>query len=63
VLLIGAGRDAVAPPETHYAPAVAAYAALPRFEHHLFPTDHSLADHRVALARTVAAFLDRWLKA
>jgi uncharacterized protein len=63
VLLIGAGRDTVAPPETHHLPVVEAYAALPRCEHRVFPTDHSLADHRVALARTVAAFLDRWLKA
>jgi pimeloyl-ACP methyl ester carboxylesterase len=63
VLLVGAGRDAVAPPEAHHLPSVEAYGSLPRVEHHLFPTDHSLADHRVALARTVAAFLDRWLKA
>jgi pimeloyl-ACP methyl ester carboxylesterase len=63
VLLVGAGRDAIAPPEAHHVPVVEAYAALPHLEHHLFPTDHALADHRVALARTVAAFLDRWLKA
>ncbi|GAA4443180.1 alpha/beta hydrolase family protein [Phytohabitans houttuyneae] len=62
VLVIGAGGDTVAPPEAHHTPVVEAFAALPRFEHHLFPTDHSLADHRVALARTVAAFLDRWLR-
>jgi pimeloyl-ACP methyl ester carboxylesterase len=61
VLLIGASGDTVAPPAEHHAPTVAAFGALPRLEHHLFPTDHSLADHRVALARTVAAFLDRWL--
>lgn len=62
MLVIGAGRDTVAPPEAHHAPVVEAYGSLPRFEHHVFPTDHALADHRVALARTVAAFLDRWLK-
>ncbi|BCB77533.1 hypothetical protein GCM10022251_69300 [Phytohabitans flavus] len=63
VLLIGAALDVVAPPEEHHLPVVEAFGALPRFEHHLFPTDHSLADHRVALARTVAAFLDRSLRA
>jgi hypothetical protein len=32
-----------------------------RLEHRVFPTDHALSDHRVALARTVVDFLDRRL--
>ncbi|MFI6182425.1 alpha/beta hydrolase family protein [Nonomuraea sp. NPDC051191] len=63
VLLIGTGHDAVTPNELHHDPLVAAYQAQPveRLEHHLFPTDHALSDHRVTLARTILAFLDRVL--
>ncbi|GGS65853.1 alpha/beta hydrolase family protein [Nonomuraea spiralis] len=63
VLLIGTGRDVVTPHEIHHDPLVAAYRAQPveRLEHHLFPTDHALSDHRVALARTIIAFLRRAL--
>lgn len=63
VLLIGAGLDTVAPVSGHYDPLVQAYRAhpIPRFEPHVLPTDHALSDHRVALARTVLAFLDRHL--
>lgn len=62
VLLIGAGLDTVAPVSDHYEPLVQAYRAVPRFEPHVFPTDHALSDHRVALARTVLSFLDRHLR-
>jgi hypothetical protein len=63
VLLIGTGRDPVAPAAVHHTPLVEAYQAHPvsRLEHRLFPTDHALSDHRVALARTVVDFLDRSL--
>jgi uncharacterized protein len=59
--LIGTGRDDVAPVQIHHEPVVAAYRshALPRLEHQVFMTDHSLSDCRVALARTVIDFLDR----
>lgn len=63
VLLIGGSRDTVAPLDAHHGPIVDAYRSHPvgRLEHHVFPTDHVLSDHRVALARTVLAFLDRAL--
>ncbi|WP_260478343.1 hypothetical protein [Nonomuraea sp. WAC 01424] len=63
MLLIGTGRDVVTPHKIHHDPLVAAYRAEPveRLEHHLFPTDHALSDHRVALARTIIAFLERAL--
>jgi pimeloyl-ACP methyl ester carboxylesterase len=63
VLLVGTGRDAVTPVEVHHWPLVEAYLAYPvsRLEHRLFPTDHALSDHRVALARTIADFLHRHL--
>lgn len=61
VLLVGTGRDTVTPSDVHHGPLVAAYQAYPvsRLEHVLFPTDHALSDHRVALARTIVDFLDR----
>jgi pimeloyl-ACP methyl ester carboxylesterase len=64
VLLVGTGRDSVTPAEVHHRPLVEAYQAYPvsRLEHRLFPTDHALSDHRVALARTIADFLDRHLR-
>lgn len=64
VLLIGTGRDTVTPVGIHHAPLVDAYLAHPvaDLEHHVFHTDHALSDHRVALARTVIAFLDRHVK-
>lgn len=64
VLLIGTSRDAVTPADLHHHPVAAAYEAHPvaRLEHHVLPTDHPLSDHRVALARTVADFLDRNLR-
>ncbi|GGO28161.1 hypothetical protein GCM10010116_56470 [Microbispora rosea subsp. aerata] len=63
VLLIGTGRDPVTPADVHHRPLVDAYLAhpVPGLEHHVFHTDHALSDHRVALARTVIAFLDRHL--
>lgn len=63
VLLIGGGRDDVAPADKHHLPLVDAYRAGPvsGLEDHLFPTDHGLSDHRVALARTTIDFLDRHL--
>jgi pimeloyl-ACP methyl ester carboxylesterase len=57
VLLIAGTRDTVAPPETNHDPLVEAYGDA-RLTHHAWPTDHALADHRVALARAVIAFLD-----
>lgn len=64
VLLVGAGRDEdVTPPAVHHDPLVRAYAAhRARLEHHVFPADHALSDHRVALARTAVGFLDRHLR-
>lgn len=62
VLLIGAVHDEVTPMATHHTPLVAAYAAGTILEHHEFPTDHALSDHRIALARTVISFLDRHLR-
>jgi pimeloyl-ACP methyl ester carboxylesterase len=59
VLLIGAGRDTVAPVDVHHHPLVTAY----RLAHEVFPTDHALSDHRMALARAVVDFLDRHLRA
>ncbi|MEU4238495.1 alpha/beta fold hydrolase [Actinoplanes sp. NPDC026619] len=62
VLLIGAGRDPLSVPAVHHDPLVAAYASA-RLEHHVFPTDHALSDHRLAAAATLIAFLDRHLVA
>ncbi|MEJ3745010.1 alpha/beta fold hydrolase [Actinomycetes bacterium KLBMP 9797] len=64
VLLVGTGRDPVTPAEVHHWPLVEAYeaAAVSRLEHRVFPTDHALSDHRVALARTIVDFLDRHLR-
>jgi len=65
VLLIAGAYDDVAPSRLHHDPVVAAYTAhpVPGLLHIVFPTDHALADHRVALARTVIAFLDQHLHA
>jgi uncharacterized protein len=63
VLLIAGGRDTAAPPAVHHQPLVEAYLARSvDLEHHVFPTDHALADHRVALTRTVLAFLGTRLR-
>ncbi|MGQ5262053.1 alpha/beta hydrolase family protein [Micromonospora sp. ZYX-F-536] len=64
VLLIGTSRDTVTPVGVHHWPLVDTYLAhpVPGLEHDVFRTDHALSDHRVALARTVIAFLDRHLK-
>ncbi|MFI1353155.1 alpha/beta hydrolase family protein [Streptomyces sp. NPDC020898] len=61
VLLVGTGRDDVTPVQIHHEPVVTAYRTypVPRLEHRVFMTDHSLSDHRVALARAVIDFLDR----
>ncbi|MEV4510786.1 alpha/beta fold hydrolase [Dactylosporangium sp. NPDC049525] len=63
VLLVGTGRDPVAPPEVHHHPLVQVYGARPRLrlEHVVFPTDHALSDHRLELTATVLDFLDRHL--
>ncbi|MDI2125755.1 alpha/beta hydrolase family protein [Yinghuangia seranimata] len=62
VLLLAGERDTVAPPAAHFAPLVEAYGAqVKALEHRLFPTDHAFADHRVALARTLLAFLEHAL--
>lgn len=64
VLLIGTSRDPVTPARQHHEPLVAAYRAHPvrDLEHRIFPTDHALSDHRVALARAVVDFLNRRLR-
>jgi pimeloyl-ACP methyl ester carboxylesterase len=63
VLLVGTSRDPVTPADVHHRPLVAAYQAHPvdRLAHRVFPADHALSDHRVALARTVVEFLERHL--
>lgn len=65
VLLVAGSRDTVTPPPVHHDPLLAAYQARPvaRLEHHTFPTDHMLSDHRVALTRTLLDFLDRHARA
>ncbi|GGM29134.1 hypothetical protein GCM10007977_033010 [Dactylosporangium sucinum] len=40
---------------------MAAYGGNPRLEHVTLDADHALSGRRVALIRTVAAFLDRAL--
>ncbi|WP_219471036.1 alpha/beta hydrolase family protein [Nonomuraea rhizosphaerae] len=62
VLLIGTELDTVTPAEVHHHPLVPAYAAAEAdLEHHAWATDHALSDHRLQLAVTVRAFLDRTL--
>ncbi|WP_211264179.1 hypothetical protein [Streptosporangium amethystogenes] len=63
VLLIGTSLDTVTPYDVHHEPVVTAYRAQPvtHLEHHVFPTDHALSDHRVTLARTILDFLARHL--
>ncbi|MGV9350615.1 alpha/beta hydrolase family protein [Streptomyces spiralis] len=65
VLLVAGSRDDVAPPDMHHEPLVAAYHAhgVTTLECVVFPTDHALCDHRVALARTVVQFLTRHMPA
>ena len=64
VLLIGTSRDDVTPAAVHHLPVVEAYQAhpVPGLQQRIFPTDHALSDHRVALARTVVDFLDQQLR-
>ncbi|MCM0674400.1 alpha/beta fold hydrolase [Micromonospora phytophila] len=64
VLLIGTSHDPVTPADVYHWPLVEAYRAHPvdRLEQRVFPADHALSDHRVALARTVVDFLDRHLR-
>ncbi|MFF5056567.1 alpha/beta hydrolase family protein [Micromonospora sp. NPDC000663] len=64
VLLVGTSRDSITPAALHHQPVVEAYQAypVPMLEQCIFPTDHALSDHRVALARTVVDFLDRRLR-
>jgi len=58
VLLVGTGRDPVAPAERHHAPVAAAFRAHGvRLAETVLPTDHALSDHRVRLARRVLGFL------
>ncbi|MEO3875592.1 alpha/beta fold hydrolase [Nonomuraea sp. B12E4] len=61
VLLVGTSLDTVTPHDVHHERVVAAYGAQPvkHLEHHVFPTDHALSDHRVTLARTILDFLAR----
>jgi hypothetical protein len=60
-LLIGGSADTAAPVADHHQPLVDAYTDA-RLEQHVWPTDHGLSDHRVTLADTVVAFLDRELR-
>ncbi|MFD8375349.1 alpha/beta hydrolase family protein [Streptomyces sp. NPDC059688] len=64
VLLIGTSQDPVTPAKVHHLPLVKAFQdqPLPGLEHHVFPTDHALSDHRIALARAIIKFLDQHLK-
>lgn len=58
VLLLGAGRDDVAPGAMHHDPLVDSYlhdGVL--LTHDSLPTDHALADHRVALTRKIVEFM------
>ncbi|QNA93679.1 MULTISPECIES: S9 family peptidase [unclassified Microbacterium] len=57
VLLIGTSRDEVTPSSLHHDPLVAAFdEAQSRLRHTVFPSDHSLADHRVRLSIEVVDF-------
>ncbi|GIF21987.1 dienelactone hydrolase [Actinoplanes tereljensis] len=58
VLLIGASRDSLSVQAIHHDPLVEAYATA-RLEHHAFPTDHALSDHRLTAASTLINFLNR----
>lgn len=63
VLLVAGAHDTDATPADHFTPLVEAFehAKAPRFEHRLLPADHSFSGHRIALARLVTDFLDRYL--
>ncbi|MFB9320453.1 alpha/beta hydrolase family protein [Cryptosporangium minutisporangium] len=57
-VLLGAGSlDDVSPPDAHHDPLCDAYAEA-RLTSHVWPSDHALADHRVALARALITFLE-----
>ncbi|MFI6325007.1 alpha/beta hydrolase family protein [Nonomuraea sp. NPDC050556] len=59
LLLIGTQLDEVTPPAVHHRPLVAAFDGA---EHHEWPTDHALSDHRPQLIACVRDFLDRRLR-
>jgi pimeloyl-ACP methyl ester carboxylesterase len=61
LLLIAGSRDQVAPVGLHHTPLVQRYTThpVPLLEYRVFHSDHTLADHRVALARCVIEFLGR----
>jgi hypothetical protein len=63
VLLVGTGRDDVTPPALHHDPLVRAFERQPDLDlsHVVFPTDHALSDHRIALTRRVVEFVDAHL--
>lgn len=59
VLLIGTGRDDVTPSALHHDPLVRAFRRQEGIDlsHTVFPTDHALSDHRIALTRRVVEFV------
>jgi pimeloyl-ACP methyl ester carboxylesterase len=58
VMLLGTDFDDVAPAELHHHPLVDSYLnAGVHLTHDCLPTDHALADHRVALTRSVVEFV------
>ncbi|GAA2205488.1 alpha/beta hydrolase [Nonomuraea monospora] len=59
VLLIGSPDDPVSPAELHHRPLVQAYQGA---EHHEWPADHALSEHRQRLTETVRSFLGRVLQ-
>ena len=60
VLLLGASRDTVAPPDFHHTPLVAALEqrAAPHVRSAMLHSDHAFSDTRVALASHLLTWLD-----
>lgn len=63
VLLVGTGLDDVTPSALHHDPLVRAFESQADvgLSHVVFPTDHALSDHRIALTRRVVEFVDAHL--
>ncbi len=60
VLLVAGQRDVDTPPELHHWPLFEALSGAPAARLRVeFDADHAFSDHRVKLARVVAAWLDR----
>ena len=60
VLLIGAGRDEVLPPDKFHTPLVEEFTkhSSINFEHQIFHDDHSFSSHRIALSRSIVNWLN-----